>query len=92
MILTHIDNFNIAGDDNFVEMILDNIKRELTISKVERNKFRFTGFDIASVEDGIEILIDDYVQSLKDIKEIRKAEQDEELSRLEMKEFRKNDR
>ena len=33
MILTHIDNFNIAGDDDFVEMILDNIERELTISK-----------------------------------------------------------
>lgn len=42
-ILTHKDYFNIAGDDNFLEMVLDNVERELTISKVEKNKFSFTG-------------------------------------------------
>ena len=42
--------------------------------------------DVTSVEDGIEISMDDYVQSLK---EIRKANHDEELTKLEMKEYRK---
>ena len=42
-ILTHVDDFNIARYDNFVEMVLDNVERELTISKVEKDKFCFTG-------------------------------------------------
>ena len=33
--------------------------------------------------------MENYVQSLENIKNIRKAKQEEELSRLEMKEFRK---
>ena len=36
---------------------------------MERDKFCFTGLDVTTVEDNM--------QSLKDIKEIRKADQDE---------------
>ena len=59
------------------------------MSKVEKDKFRFTGLDVCTVGDGIQISMEDYIQSLEDIKNIRKAEREEELSRLEMKEFRK---
>ena len=63
-VLTHVDD-NIIGIDIIMEMILDNVDRELTISKIERTKFRFTDLDVASVEDGIEILMEDYVPTLK---------------------------
>ena len=40
------------------------------------------------VEDGIEVSMDDYADSLKDIKEIRKTEdRNELLTKLEMKEY-----
>ena len=42
---------------------------------------------MCTIGDGIQILMEDYVQSLEDIQSIRKAERDEELSKLEMKEF-----
>ena len=87
VVLTHIDDFNIAGDDDFVEKIFDHVERKHTISKVKRDRFCFTGVDVAALGDGIGVLMDDYIQSLKDIKDIRMAEQDEELSRVEMKEY-----
>ena len=54
-----------------------------------RDNFRFTGLDISTVKDGIEIEMADYVDSLKDIKEIRKADKDDNLTKQEIKEYRK---
>ena len=78
--LTHEDGFNLAGKDDFIEEVLEEIERELTVSKVKRDKFWFTGLDIAAVGDEIEISMDDYEQIMRDIKDIRKADQDKELS------------
>ena len=41
------------------------------------------------MEDGIEVTMSDYVKSMEDVKDIRKADRDEELTSLEMKEYRK---
>ena len=87
--LTHVDDFNLAGDDDLVEKVLEQIERELTVSKVKRDRFGFTGLDVAAVEDVIEVLMNDYMQGWKDIKEIQKAKRDEELLKLDMKEYRK---
>ena len=65
------------------------VDRELTICKVEQYKFRFTGLDISTVEDSIEIKMADYVDSLKDIKKIRKVKRDEDLTKNDIKEYRK---
>ena len=46
---------------------------ELTVSKVKRDKFRFTELDISMVDDAIEVEMNDYMNSLKDIKEIGKV-------------------
>ena len=35
-IITHVDDFTIAGTVSFIEEVLDMIERELTISKIER--------------------------------------------------------
>ena len=62
----------------------------MTVSKIEEDCFRFTGLDIKKVDDGIEVLMKDYADSLEDIKEIRKVEdRNEPLTKLEMKEYRK---
>ena len=87
--LTHVDDFNLAGDDDLVEKVLEQIERELTVSKVKRDRFGFIGLDVAAVEDVIEVLMNEYMQGWKDIKEIQKAKRDEELLKLDMKEYRK---
>ena len=88
-VITHVDDFTITGTVSFIEEVSDMIERELTISKIERDKFYFTGLNVSTKEDRIEIEMADYVASLQDIKDIRKADRDEELTKIEMKEFRK---
>ena len=66
-IITHVDNFNLAGTPDFVKNVISMIEDELTVSKVEEDFFRFIGLDVKAVETGIEISMDDYSVSLKDI-------------------------
>ena len=54
----------------------------MTVSNVQNDNFHFTGLDISTVEDGIEIKMADYVKSLQDIKKIRKANKDEDLKEM----------
>ena len=70
-VFSHIDDFTIAGTDDFIQEILKAIEDELTISKVERDNFHYTGQDISTAEDGsIIIKMQDYVDSLEDINKI----------------------
>ena len=87
--ITHVYDFTLAGTPDFIKEVLEMIERELTISKIERDNFCFTGLDISTVEDGFEIGMADYVDSLTDIKEIRKTDQDDNLTKQEIKEYRK---
>ena len=80
-VITHVDDFTIAGTVSFNEEILDMIKRELTISKIERDNFCFTGLDVSTREDGIEIEMADYVASLQNVINIRKADKYEDLTK-----------
>ena len=63
-VMTHVDDFTIAGTVSFIKEVLDMIERELTKSKIERDNFCFTGLDVSTREDGIEIEMADYVASL----------------------------
>ena len=45
--------------------------------------------DISTIKDGFEISMEDYVDSLDEIKEIRKADRDHYLTKMEVKEYRK---
>ena len=86
VVITHMDNFTLAGTEYFIKEVLETVKRELTISKIERDNFRYTGMDISTVKDGIKREMVDYVDSLRDIKEIRKVDRDEDLMKNEIKE------
>ena len=89
MILTHVDDFQIAGTEKFLKEIRDELKTKLKVSKVERGKFRFTGVDIEKTAKGITISMEDYADSFEKMEEIRKASNDEPLTRTEFKVYRK---
>jgi hypothetical protein len=63
MILTHVDNFFLAGTQKFLSRMGEIIKRDLQISKVEKKRFRFTGIDVEQVEGGIKISMNAYAES-----------------------------
>ena len=88
-VITHVDDFTLAGTEDFIKEVLETVARELTVSKIERDSFRYTGIDVSAVDDGIEIEMEDYVASLEEVKEIRKADRDEYLTKAELKIFRK---
>ena len=44
--LSHVDDFTIAGEDEFVERIVKGISKKFTVSKVDKDEFRFTGLDV----------------------------------------------
>ena len=50
---------------------------------------RYTGIDVKTVEDAIEIEMKDYVDSLDEVREIRKSDKDDPLTRAELKVDRK---
>ena len=68
-VITHVDDFTLAGTEDLIKEVLETVARELTVSKIERDDFRYTGIDIFTVDDGMEIEMEDYVASLEEIKE-----------------------
>ena len=87
-----VDDFTLAGTQDFIDEVLKTIEEELIVSKVNRDSFRYIGIDVEAIEDGIEIKMEDYVDSLEDVKEIRKVDRDEDLTKAEMKIYRKMSR
>ena len=66
------------------------VKKELTVSKVEEDKFRYTGLDVNVISDGIEISMEEYAKSLQSLTEMRKVnDRNEPLNKEEMKFYRK---
>ena len=88
-VITNVDDFTLAGTEAFIKEVLETISRELTVSKIERDNFRYTGIDVTTVNYGIEVQMEDYVESLDEMKKIRKADREEDLTKLELKEYRK---
>ena len=87
--LTHVDGFKLAGEKEFLEEVMKGIKTCMNVSKVEEDKFRFTGLDVERRTDGIVVSMNDYVDSLEEVKNIRKESGMTELTKLEMKQYRK---
>ena len=84
-VLTHVDDFEVTGIYNFVEKIISVVEKELTISKVEEDKFRYKGPDVKIVTDGIEISMEEYAKSLQNITEIIKNRRQKGIFKLEDK-------
>ena len=56
---------------------------------MERDNFRFTGWDIDKYEDIIKVSMRDYANIMDGVKQMRKANRHESLTRMELKEYRK---
>merc|ERR1712240_535586 len=89
LILSHVDDFTIAGTLEFVKRIVIGIQERFAMGKVEEDNFRFTGLDVKTKNGKIEISMEDYAESIKEIKEIRKADRNEKLTTAELKEYQK---
>lgn len=90
-ILTHVDDLILAGSTAFIEKIRAGIADELTLSKVEKDKFRFIGWDIEKFEDQIRVTMKDYARSIEEVTDIRKViDHHDPLMKLELKQYRKN--
>ena len=74
----------VSGKEEFIESILNVLKKQLSVSKVERNKFRFTGVNVEKSEDGIMISMEDYAKSMNVFEEARNEKAEEPLSRTEL--------
>ena len=83
--MSHVDDFTIAGNEEFVRRIVKGISDRFTVSKIEKDEFRFTGLDIKAKNGRIEISMEDYANSVEEIREIRQAERTEKLTRTELK-------
>ena len=81
-----MDDFTIAGENEFVNRIVKGIQERFTVSKVEEDEFRFTGLDVKAENGKIEVSMEDYANSVEEIKEIRKADRGEKLTKAELKE------
>ena len=84
-----MDDFQISGKENFIDHILKKLNETLTVSKVECDSYRFTGIDVKRVREGIELSMEDYANSIKEIQEIRKVKKDKYFMDIELKLFMK---
>ena len=73
MISCHVDDFEIAAEEEFGLEIIEKIRKHLMISKIEKNEFRFTGVDIKRTDDSIVMSMEDYAASLTKIEYFRNA-------------------
>jgi hypothetical protein len=88
MILTHVDDFNIMWTCKFVDIVVEILMKDLKVSKVEKNCFRFTRVDIEKTAEGIEISMEDYAKTIEKLENIRVAKPDDILTRTELQVFR----
>lgn len=70
-------------------LVLYGVKRMMTVSKLEKEKFCFSSLDIKILDELIIFSMDDYVRKLEDVAEIRKERKRHNLSKLDLKIYRK---
>ena len=89
MVIKHVHDLQIAGINHPLRSLEEKLDKLLTVSKVERDTFPFTGIDVEKVADRIVLSMEEYIQSIEEIAEIRKVKKDMPLTETEMKLFRK---
>ena len=67
MVSIHVDDFDLAGKERFVNEVTEERDKAFDASTVESDSFCFTGIDVKKVKEGIEISMEDYAKSLEEI-------------------------
>ena len=88
-VIVHVDDFNGAGNADFINDVMNKIFAKYECSKREVNKFRFTGIDVDSQVDGIKMSQNHYVDSIEEIQIEDASDNKRGLSKKEFKLFRK---
>ena len=74
MVAIHVDDFIISGPHEFRIAVIDMVKDNLTVSKIEHSRFRFTGIDIDRRSDGsVKVSMEVYVNQMQEISDFRKC-------------------
>ena len=82
MLLMHVDDFLVSGTAEFVNDLTEMLKKNLTVSQVEDDQFRYCGVDIRTEGDSFVMSMEDYVASLE-VEKIREAKKNEKLTKIE---------
>merc|ERR1711895_260102 len=63
-VLSHVDDFTVAGEEEFVKRVVKGVTEKFTVSKVEEDEFRFIGLDVKVGKESIEVSMEDYAGSV----------------------------
>ena len=89
MTVLHVDDFLVAGNQDFIRMIGQKLKKRFTFGKTDFDKFKFTGLNIEQREEGIYVDQIDYIKNIQRKSSYRMdVQEDEHLNKAEFKSYR----
>ena len=89
MTVLHVDDFLVAGNQDFIRMIGQKLKKKFTFGKTELGQFKFTALNIEHTETGIYVDQIDYIHSIQSISSYRMdVHEDEALTKDEFRSYR----
>ena len=89
MTVLHVDDFLVAGNQDFIRMIGQKFKKKFTFGKTELGQFKFTALNIEHTETGIYVDQIDYIHSIQSISSYRMdVHEDEALTKDEFRSYR----
>ena len=89
MTVLHVDDFLVAGSQEFLKLISTKLENRFTFGNMELTKFKFTGLHIEQNKKGIYVDQIGYIHSIQPISSYRmKAHDKEKLNKAELKAYR----
>ena len=91
LILLHVDDFLLAGSDNFAVLVTKKIEDAFQIGKRKVTNFRYVGLDIEQTAEGIIVRQKHYIDEVEEIMlfDKRNRNSDESLSTEESRKLKK---
>ena len=91
LIVLHVDDFLLAGSDNFAVLVTKKIEDAFRIGKRKVTNFRYVGLDIEQTAEGIIVRQEHYIDEVEEIMlfDKRNRNSDESLSTEESRKLKK---
>ena len=84
MLLTHVDDFIYNGSEEFEKHVEELFKKELSVSKIEKESFRFCGLDIKQEKGKIVVSMEDYAEAILETEIPKRAKNEDKLNADQM--------
>ena len=78
--ILHVDDFLLGGNTYFFSLVESKLIGRFTFGKIEVENFKFTGLNIQQTQEGILVDQNEYIQSIKPIKNDKSADKNTKLS------------